>query len=403
MGPPAPSDSQPIGRAGPGGRCGLRLTGPDGASHHRVLGCLALVTLISTSATAASPGWRHASGRAGEVSWTDGGRYRFAGHGGDLPFSPAAVAVAGDAFVALAGRTGAADGPVVAVVGRGGEARALLTLGDLVGPEAADGFWRPEQDQVSWRVDWWLADGRLIVVPDRPGQPVAISLSDGLVENPQSDLFVQRMLESDLWFGRRLRALELAAASPRTATFDRALRGMVAEQSAPLVLRLRAAALLAEVGDPAGRSLVLLTARSPAASGNRRVSTDHQLVLPVPSEPCDRPPGAALHLPYDEEAARSYAIRLLPALLGPDSVPLLRRLLGSGEEQDRRDAALALGCLAQSHPDVGHRLSERLPSPPRARPGGLASVGSQGAGDRMRRLGLALVPLLLLAAAARRR
>ena len=367
------------------------------------LGCAALLGLLSVPALAASPGWRHASGRAGEVSWTDGGRYRFGAHRGQLPFVPDVVAVAGDSFVALAGRSGAADGAVVFVVGRGGEARARLSLLDLVGPEAADGFWRPERGQVAWRVDWWLADDRLILVPDTPGQPVAISLRDGLVENPGSELFVERMLEPDLWFGRRLRALELAAAVPRTATFDRALRRVVSEQSAPLVLRLRAAALLAEVGDPAGRSLVLLTARSPAASGSMRVVTEHQLVLPVPSEPCERPPGTALHLPYDEEAARSYAIRLLPALLGRDSVPLLRRLLGSGEEQDRRDAALALGCLAQEHPDVGHRLSERPPSPPRARPGGLASVGSQGAGDQLKRLGLALVPLLLLGAVARRR
>ncbi len=359
--------------------------------------------LLPPPAAAASSGWHQIEGPAGRLSWHEGGAWRFADRRGVLPFAPDAIALGDDAFAALAGRSGAGEGAVIAVVGADDGPRAVLTLSDLVGEQNAGDFWRPGRGEVAWRVDWWLAGDRLIVVPDAPGQPVAISLADGLVENPHSDVFVQRMLQPDLWFGRRLRALELAAAAPRTATFDRGLRGMVTEQSAPLVLRLRAAALLAEVGDPTGRSLVLLTARSPAASGGARVRSDHQLVLPVPAEPCDRPPGFALHLPYDEEASRSYAIRLLPSLLGEDSVPLLRRLLGSGEERDRRDAALALGCLAQSHPNVGHRLAERPQGRPEPHPGSLAAVGSQGAGDRAKRLALALVPMLLLAGWARRR
>lgn len=375
-----------------------------GARRERRIGLLACTVLILLPAAASSADsrWNHSTGRGGDLHWTDDGRFRFGGARGDLAFAPDAVAVTDDGFVALAGRAVDEGGAVVEVRGLRGERRALVTLSDLVG-DAAEGFWRPGDHEVAWRVDWWLAGPRLIVVPDAPGQPVAISVADGLIENPEPQVFVDRLLRSDLWFGRRLRALELAVAGPRTATLDRALRLVVAEQTAPLVLRLRAAALLADVGDPAGRSLVLLTARSPAASGSSRVHSDHQLVLPVPAEPCDEPPGFALHLPYDEEAARSYAIRLLPALLKADSVPLLRRLLGSGEERDRRDAALALGCLAQTHPDVGHRLAERPAVRPQRRPGGLASVGSQGTGDHLRRLAFALVPMLLLGAWARRR
>jgi hypothetical protein len=364
---------------------------------------LLVCALAPSPALASSSSWHHVQNRDGELRWADDGRWRAGQHHGTLSFRPDAMTITDDAIVGLSGRSGATDGAVVAILALDGTPRATLSLRDLVGEEAADGFWRPGVGEVAWRVDHWIAGGRLIVVPDAPGQPVAVSLADGLVENPQPGVFVQRLLQGDLWFGRRLRALELAAAGPRTATLDRALRRVVVEQSAPLVLRLRAAALLADVGDPTGRSLVLLTARSPAASAGLRRGEPHQLVLPVPSEPCEQPPGAALHLPYDEDAARSYAIRLLPALLGVDSVPLLRPLLGSGDDQDRRDAALALGCLAQEHPEIGHRLAERPPTPRRARPRGLASVGSQGAGDAMRRLAMALIPMMLLGALARRR
>ncbi len=367
------------------------------------LAIAAAAMLAPRGGQAAHPDWRAAAGPAGDVTWTAGGRYRFAGRVGELPFAPDGVGVGPDAFVALAGRDVAPGAPVVAVIGRGGEARAVLGLDDLVGSEAAGAFWRPDGG-VAWRVDWWIAGDRLVIVPDAPAEPVAISLGDGLVENPQPGVFVDRMLQGDLWFGRRLRALELAARGPRTATFDRALRRVVTEQGAPLVLRLRAAALLAEVGDPTGRSLVLLTARSPAASGSARLSSEHQLVLPAPSEPCEAPPPAAMALPFDEGAARSYAIRLLPVQLGADSLPLLRRLLGSSEEQDRRDAALALGCLARRQPELGSRLAERPAARPAPRPGGLAAVGSaQDVGDRLRRLLLALVPIALLALAGRRR
>lgn len=322
---------------------------------------------------------------------------------GQLPLLAESVALDGrGGFVALAGLD-VGEGPALALVNRHGELVAAPPLAELFDGRALDGFWEPKSGQVAWRVDWWV-DGdrdRLVVVPDSPAQPVAVSLTDGLLENPEQALFLDRLERRDLWFEARLRALELAA-TQRTARLAHALRRVVSEHGGPLVLRLRAAALLAQEGDAHGRSLVLLTSRSPSPSARAAALRDEpELVLPVPSRPCDQPPAPALHLPYDHRAARTYAIQLLPTFFNRDSVPMLRQLMTFGDDQDRVDARQALGCLVQAFPDQTDALlprPRRRLAPPERQLAALPSPGRRGA--EARRLLVALLPLMLLSGAA---
>jgi hypothetical protein len=284
---------------------------------------------------------------------------------GRLPQAPREVAVLDEGgFVAVDTRDARGVGEVLTLVDAAGRTWARFGLADLFGPAAVDAFWAPDGDQIAWRVDWWVDQGASVVVliPDAPGQPVAVSLTDGLVENPDPEVYVTRMERSGLWFASRLRALELvAASSPEPAGFIPALRRIVREQEAPLLLRLRAAAILDQHGDSTGRSLVLLTARATGTEqGLTGLPPEELRRLPEPERPCDLVPPPANDRPYDQQAARSYAIRLLPTVLGAEAAPLLGELLAGQDEQDRFDSLQAIACLAAQEPGTTDALVRRV-------------------------------------------
>ncbi len=371
------------------------------------MGPAQLLALLSIGTAAAAEPPLRVSSEVEQVEVHRDGRFvqsSSAGHHiGSLPLRPESIALDGrGGFVALGGLN-VGDGPALAVVNRDGVLVAAPPLSELFDGRAREGFWAPRDGQVAWRVDWWVdADrGRLVVVPDAPAQPVAVSLADGLVENPEQALFLERLERRDLWFEARLRALELAA-TERSASLAYSLRRVVSEHGGPLVLRLRAAALLAQEGDAHGRSLVLLTSRSPSPSARAaHLDDEPDLVLPVPSRPCDQPPSPALHLPYDHRAARSYAIQLLPTFFNRDSVPMLRQLLAFGDDQDRSDARHALGCLVQAFPDQTDALLPRPRRKATVPTGQLAALPSPvGRSAQALRLLIALIPLMLLSGTA---
>jgi hypothetical protein len=286
--------------------------------------------------------------------------------GGQLARIPGTILVldSGEGFVAIDSRDAPGRDDAVVLVDGQGQTWARHDLDQLFGEATVEAFWTPDERTLAWRIDDWVDDEAALVVliPDRPGQPVAVSLRDGLVENPDPVVFVRRMRATGLWFGERLRALELAAASsPEPDSLIPALRGIVREQDAPLLLRLRAAAILQQHGDSAGRALVLLTART---RGDRdagpTLQPEELRRLPEPYHPCDRIPAPAADRPYDHRAARSYAIQLLPTFLHAEAGPQLGELLGGDDEQDRFDALQAIACLAAQQSDTTDVLLSRV-------------------------------------------
>ena len=285
---------------------------------------------------------------------------------GRLPHLPGEVLVldSGAGFVAIDGRGSPPHQDALVLVDGHAQTWARYSLDELFGQSIVEGFWTPDERTLAWRVDEWVdAEAELaVLVPDRPGQPVAVSLRDGLVENPDPAVFVRRMRSPGLWFGERLRALELASASsPEAPSLIPALRGIVREQDAPLLLRLRAAAILQQHGDSAGRSLVLLTARTRGERDAAPTLQPEELRrLPEPHHPCDRIPAPAADRPYDHRVARSYAIQLLPTFLKAEAGPLLGELLGGADEQDRFDSLQAIACLAAQEPETTDLLLSRV-------------------------------------------
>ncbi|MCP4869573.1 MAG: hypothetical protein GY898_12735 [Proteobacteria bacterium] len=286
---------------------------------------------------------------------------------GQLPQVPDQVAVlrSGKGFVAVDALGAWGLGDAVVLVDGDGVAWARLGMADLYDEATVERFWTPDGGSIAWRVDWWVDEARerVVFVPDAPGQPVAVSLNDGLVENPAPDLYVRRMESPGLWFGSRLRALDLSVrTSPEPPTLMPALRRIVREQDAPLVLRLRAAAVLQQHGDPAGRGLVLLTARAAPQDADALAALPPEELrrLPEPDHPCDAIPAPAVDHPYDHRAARSYAIQLLPTFLGAEAAPRLGELLAGDDEQDRFDSLQAIACLAQRQPGTTEALLLRV-------------------------------------------
>ncbi len=286
---------------------------------------------------------------------------------GRLPQVPDQVAVlqSGAGFVAVDALGAWGLGDAVVLVDDRGRAWARLSMDDLFDDAIVDRFWTPDGSSLAWRVDWWVDEraGVVVLVPDAPGQPVAVSLDDGLVENPDPALYLTRFGDRGLWFGSRLRALELAVrSSPEPDGLMPALRRVVREHDAPLVLRLRAAAVLQQHGDATGQSLVLLTARAARTDDDELAALPPEQLrrLPEPDHPCDAIPAPAVDHPYDARAARSYAIQLLPTFLGADAAPTLGALLAGEDEQDRFDSLQAIACLAQASPGTTDALMVRV-------------------------------------------
>lgn|GEM_PF-4317777 len=329
-------------------------------------------------------------------------------HTGFLPWTPSELHVLDDGggFVGVDGERAG-----VFVVQRDG--RTLTReLEDLFEPDDLAEFWRPADGPLAWRADWWVDEGayRAVFLPPEPATPVAVSLLDGLAETPSPELFLHRLQARGLWFGSRLRALEHAAAGEGGARLNLALRRVVADHEAPVVLRLRAAAVLQSEGDPFGRGLVLLTARSTAPNGAFEPGPIEHLRLPADPSVCERPPAGSFDLPHDHRAARSYAIHLLPSFLNRDAAPLLRQLLGSDETEDRFAALQAIGCLVARAPDLEATLLadvQRRDAREREQLGSVAapSLPSPTGGppattklsSKLRSVALALGPLVLLA------
>jgi len=284
---------------------------------------------------------------------------------GVLPQVPDEIAVRdrGRGFVAVDSALARGRGDALVLVDGAGRIHTRLSMGELFDEPTLRAFWAPDDVELAWRVDWWIdaAQDLVVIIPDRPGQPVAVSLDDGLVENPDPALFVQRMEARGLWFGSRLRALELAVrSSPEPPSLMPALRRMMREHDAPLVLRLRAAAVLQQHGDASGRSLVMLTARVQRSDELGALPPDELRRLPEPDHPCDAIPAPAIDHPYEDGAARSYAIQLLPTFLGADAAPWLGELLAGDDEQDRFDSLQAIACLAQRQPGTTEALLLRV-------------------------------------------
>ncbi len=285
---------------------------------------------------------------------------------GQLPQAPDEVVVlrSGRGLVAIDARSGPGLQDALVLVDGTGQVWARHDLDALFGAAAVESFWAPDGASLAWRVEQWVDEeaGAVVLIPDRPAQPVAVSLEDGLVENTDPELYVRRMASSGLWFGKRLRALELAAASsPEPEGLIPELRAIVRERDAPLLLRLRAAAILQQHGDGVGRGLVLLTARSRSDRDALAALRPEELRrLPEAWHPCDRIPEAAAQRPYDHRAARSYAIQLLPTFLGAEAGPQLGELLAGEDEQDRFDALQAIACLAAREPGTTDGLLARV-------------------------------------------
>lgn len=291
-----------------------------------------------------------------------GGRERRVAATGLLPQVPEEIAIldSGGGFVALDSWDRRGAGFAVVLVDGQGRVWARHRLASLFDAATVGAFWAPDDRTRAWRVDEWVdeAAGCVVVIPDPPAEPVAVSLRDGLVETPDPAVFVRRMADRSAWFGSRLRALEQAAlAAPEPEGLLPVLRDLAREPDAPLLLRLRAAAVLDQHGDPTGRALVLLTARpKPEPDGLPSLPPEDLRRPPEVDRPCDRLPPLAADRPFDDGAGRSYAIQLLPAFLGREAAPLLGALLAGEREQDRFDALQAIACMAASEGEATETL-----------------------------------------------
>lgn len=338
----------------------------------RLVAAIALViSVVIGPAAHADERTARAPDRRTQVSVRDDGSFTLSKAGGAeiasgvLPQVPDEVAVldGGRGFVAIDSALARGRGDALVLIDGRGRLQARLGMDELFDQPTLDAFWAPDDVELAWRVDWWIDEPLdvVVIIPDRPGQPVAVSLADGLVENPDPSVFVRRMEARGLWFGSRLRALELAVRYTRAPDgMMPALRRIVREHEAPLVLRLRAAAVLQQHGDPAGRSLVMLTARAHHSDEIGALPPDELRKLPEPDHPCGSVPAPAVDHPYDQRAARSYAIQLLPTFLHADAAPWLGELLAGDDEQDRFDSLQAIACLAQQQPGTTEALLVRV-------------------------------------------
>ena len=214
-------------------------------------------------------------------------------------------------------------------------------------------------DVGSWVTDWWVDQtrGLFVLVSRATGAPHARSLATGLRVPLEPDTIVARLRDRRLWPREQLRALDLAAAWLPISRLP-ALRGVVRDPDRPRAVRLRAAALLQAFGDDTGRALISQWAAPRNGVSGLRSSADltgadlgELQTRAGPTLRCDRPPPRAQEHPDDPEAARQYAIQLLPGMLDRSAVEPLRALLRAGDPLDRLAVRTALLCLAWKLPD----------------------------------------------------
>lgn len=251
----------------------------------------------------------------------------------------------------------ATAGPLMQVREADGAVRISLTAADLELPCADSHSVLPSAVAPgvgSWVRDWWVDEPRdaFVLVSRATGAPHAHSLQTGERVPLDPETVVARLHDATLWPREQLRALDLAAAWLPIEELP-ALRRVARDAGRPPVVRLRAAALLQAFGDGAGRALILQWAEPrPKVSGLRARAdlTDADLgelqTRAGSTMRCDRPPPWAQEQPDDAEAARQYAIQLLPAILNLQSVRPLRALVRTSDPLDRLAVRTALLCLA---------------------------------------------------------
>ncbi len=251
----------------------------------------------------------------------------------------------------------ATAGPLLQVREADGAVRISLSASDLELPcaEHPDILSSAVAPGVgSWVTDWWVDEPRdaFVLVSRATGAPHAHSLRSGERISLAPETIVARLHDATLWPREQLRALDLAAAWLPIEELP-ALRRVVRDETRPPVVRLRASALLEAFGDDAGRALILSWAEPrPQVSGRRapanltRADLGELHTRAGSTMRCDRPPPWAQEQPDDVEAARQYAIQLLPAALNLKSVPPLRALVRTGDPLDRLAVRTALLCLA---------------------------------------------------------
>ncbi len=261
----------------------------------------------------------------------------------------------------------ATPGPLVQVRGEDGAIRLSLSARDLE-LACSDTSSLPSATAVgegAWVQDWWVdeAHGVLVLVDRLTRAPRVFSLATGRRERLGPDVMTARLRDTSLWPREQLRALDLAAAW-RPLDSLRGVRAVLEDRHRPAVVRLRSAALLAGFGDESGADYVIAQARPPdgpsglrpgarltgADLGDLAAHTGGGLL-------CDRPPPSGRENPQDAQAARQYAIQLLPHLLGFSAVPHLRTLVRSGDPLDRLAVRTALLCLSQRLPDEDPRAA----------------------------------------------
>lgn len=240
-------------------------------------------------------------------------------------------------------------GPLVQVREADGRLRFDLNAKQLEAPcgNGAEG---------AWVSDWWVdADRQLLVLVSRVTRaPRVIDLRTGEQGRIPARTLEARLRDHTLWPREQLRALDLAAAWLHGDRLDQrvaALRSVIRDDRRPLVVRLRAAALAQAFGDPAGEPLVLTLAEPRAdvtglRPSSRLTGADLGEVAVLGGLLCDRPPPAAREAPDDPQAARHYAIQLLPSMVGFGAVPHLRSLVQGADPLDRIAVRTALLCLS---------------------------------------------------------
>jgi len=261
----------------------------------------------------------------------------------------------------------ATPGPLVQVREAGGEVRFSL---DAIALElsCSEHVTLPTASapgEGSWVQDWWVDQQRgvLVVVDRETRAPRVLSLLDGARLPLYPSVVSARLRDQALWPREQLRALDLAAAWTPLHSL-KAIHGVVHDADRPPVVRLRGAALLRAFGDDSGIPYVLdMTAPPPTLSGMRpRSDLTFADLGGLASRTgggvlCDRPPPAGHERPHDADAARQYAIQLLPTVLGFSSVPRLRALVQRGDPLDRVAVRSALMCLSLRLPDDDPRAA----------------------------------------------
>jgi HEAT repeat protein len=251
---------------------------------------------------------------------------------GELPHRPMEVVVSnrGSGFVAIDQYAQLGYGDIVVVVDSAGRITHRKKLVDLF-PKVGVGVFQHSVSSIWWRTGAWMDDdNEEAVIVANGGRVRIVRLASGDVREGGPEDIV-RALDHPSAVARDM-ALDLVR-DKKIVGVEPALVDLLGDADSARSTRLRVAVILAERGDLAGKDVLVEAAQSP------------------------RPEGIS-------EQDHAYAIENLPAVLGVEALPLLRKAMRGPATDAWHPAQLAFASLGEKAvPTLLEMLAEVEESP----------------------------------------